>query len=266
MSTGTRYPLDFARKVAARVCNLWGLNEGCTIAGSIRREKPDVGDIELVAPLPAGSTAGVARDTLFQRIAATVMGVGEEGGLFGGMTPGCVGRAIEGVKPFFKHAKVSIDLANPDPVAAMPTWEGGGAIQVDLWRYEPGLAGNRGWVEVVRTGSQEFGTAVLSYWKYINGIPADRKGSDGHLLNSAGWPVATPTEAGLFAEMRLLWVPPRLRTSENVLCSPEWRGVTGGWKREKLLAGMRTLEIKDVSELDARWEETQRLAKAARVF
>lgn len=50
MSTGTRLPLAYAERLAARVVEL--LKRGCErieVAGSIRRKKPDVGDVEIVA-------------------------------------------------------------------------------------------------------------------------------------------------------------------------------------------------------------------------
>lgn len=50
MSTGVRVPLDQARRVAVELATILALGcERIRIAGSIRRRRPDVGDIELVA-------------------------------------------------------------------------------------------------------------------------------------------------------------------------------------------------------------------------
>ena len=70
MSTGPRLPLATADALAAQLMARWGMAApACGVVGSVRRRKPDVGDLELIAPLPPD---GAKIDQLYEVIADAV--------------------------------------------------------------------------------------------------------------------------------------------------------------------------------------------------
>ena len=204
MSEGPRLSLPVATKAAEYLMRLWQMpTPDSLIVGSIRRRKPTVGDVEIIAPWPGAGNA----DPLYERIAETI-GVGGDG-LFGAVRPEPVlkGRALEGLKPGFKACALHITLKRKDRDPPEPI-----EVPVQIFRYVPGATGNRGWVELMRTGPGEFGEWFLWRWKEQHHIPIDRKASrDGFLVDEAGEVVPTPAEADCFAEVGLPVVAPERR-------------------------------------------------------
>lgn len=218
MSVGLRIPLGRADAVAAAIMRLWDMNApACAVVGSVRRRKAEVGDIELIAPLPEVCTRPIdplgpkpekptdATDPLYARMLATT---GADAGLFEPDPPPPVARAVEGLKPGFLAASLEVNIAGiagPADGAAMP-------IPVQVYRYTPGERGNRGWIELMRTGPREFGIWFLTQWKAAQECTGDRRGSiDGWLVDRYGVRVPTPSEDDCFRLIRRAFVPPEER-------------------------------------------------------
>ncbi len=70
MSTGTRIPLARAQAAAAYLIDLWAL-EGAHVVGSVRRQRAEVGDLEMVCYLMPAEA-----DTVYRNIKATMSTAG----------------------------------------------------------------------------------------------------------------------------------------------------------------------------------------------
>lgn len=153
--------------------------------GSVRRARETVGDLEFTAPAqPLGGKASLfeapANDDLHDAIKATI----DKG-------HGVAGR---GLRPHFLAASLTMKMRGEEGTITVP---------VQVFRYTPA---NRGWVEIMRTGPDEFGRLFLHEWKQRWG---GSKGSvDGHLVGSAGERIGVPTEAHAFDLCGLPWVDP----------------------------------------------------------
>lgn len=192
MSEGPRIPLPVARAAAAKLMQLWGMAEpACLVVGSVRREKPDVGDLEFIAPHKDGPY-----DSLFDLINSTCA---DAEGMFASK-PTAERFAVpeKGLKRGFKFVSLACHMTRQDG----SKW----VIPVQIHRYG---AGNRGWIELMRTGPDEFGRLFLHEWKQKWG---GSKGSvDGHLVDGAGKPVKVESEAEAFKLCGLPAVEPRDR-------------------------------------------------------
>lgn len=201
MSTGTRVTLEQADRIAAALFTRWKFPPGdtCAVVGSVRRRKPDVGDLELIAPW-----CDPAKDWVYRAIAESMKA---EGIFAGSESERPVGFPLEGLKPGFKACTLSIGML--DSRSGETVW-----MKVQIFRYVPGDRGNRGWIELMRTGPDEFGRWFLGRWKKAFDIPfgADGKAStNGFLVDRHGKPVFTPTEADCFRILRLPHITPENR-------------------------------------------------------
>lgn len=195
MSTGARLPLEKALRVAEFLYDAWRLSpRECVVVGSVRRGRPDVGDLEILAPLePRGD------DTLCRVVQATMEP--DSASLFAasGSRDRYLGRVERGLKPGFLAASL---VVRP--------W--GIEIPVQIYRYEPE---NLGWMLIERTGPADFGRWFLGQWKKAWGIPAGEHGRpasiDNHLVDAQGRRVPVPTEADAFRMIRSVEIPPRDR-------------------------------------------------------
>lgn len=201
MSTGTRVTLEQADRIAAALFARWNVPPGdsCQVVGSVRRRKPDVGDLEIIAPL-----CDPRRDWVYRAISGSM----QADGIFAGSeAQKPVGYPIEGLKPGFKACKLQVLMADSRTGEAV-------SIKVQVFRYEPGERGNRGWLELYRTGPTEFGVWFLGRWKKAFDIPFGELGkasANGFLVDRHGKPVFTPTEADCFRILRLPHVTPENR-------------------------------------------------------
>lgn len=167
-----------------------------TVAGSIRRGRPEVKDLEIVAvprwaEVPdrydlLGETT-VRRNELFRWAAGSAVwwvktgtrerkpwAIKEDGKYWRGL-----------VGPFEDDVVLDLFLAAPE---------------------------NAGIITVIRTGCAEFSQALVTHAKRI-GMPCA-----GGYLTSRGKPVPTPTEEDVFRMLGLAWVEPEARTGAEALC------------------------------------------------
>jgi len=199
MSTGVRIPLATADHLAESLMARWKMAApACGVVGSVRRRKPDVGDLELIAPLPP---EGAKFDPLYESIADSL---GLRRGLFTPEIP-AIGEAVEGVKPGFKAASLRVQIRLGECQEEL--------FGVQVFRYTPE---NCGWQWLMRTGPDDFGKWFLWQWKQVYGIPTgdEHKASqDGHLIDGNKVVVPVPTEDDCFRCIRRPFVPPEERTA-----------------------------------------------------
>ena len=198
MSTGPRLPLAAADAAARHLMMLWKMPKGAVVVGSVRRRKPDVGDLEILAPLPPGNYR--QGDDLFYAIDATINP--HRAGMFGGGGEP-IGRAISGLAPGFKTARLEVSFKIDGTRLVVP---------VQVFRATPA---SWGWKTVMYTGPDDFGKYVLVRWKAAFGIPPTAQASvHGHLVNAAGEVVPVPTEQDVFRLARIGWFEPEHREAE----------------------------------------------------
>ena len=193
------------------------------IAGSLRRRVPMVGDIELVVPLPGSFFQGIEMpmqppdgdpllDRLNERFTAAVVSAEPSArkcappGLFVAaaetgkvaVLERCLGRAIKGVKPGFRYCQLEMPLR----------FEPRALVKVDIFRFVPGPMGNRGWIELIRTGPAELGQKACARWKYIS-----RGGysEDGFPHRADGTRLPVPTEMDAFELLGWDYIEPEYR-------------------------------------------------------
>ncbi len=182
----TARPLHEAEAIAAQVVtDLSPYCERIEVAGSVRRRKEQVGDIEIVA-IPRYELGGLFAthpvNTLWAYLEAST-----------------TYRLIKGKGPDGRYYQ----LVRPDT----------DDVQIDLFIAQED---NWGYILLLRTGSAAFGPAVLARWKHRQWMRAqDEHGSvDGHLVTRAGEIVPTPDEETVFRLVGLDPVPPEERTDE----------------------------------------------------
>lgn len=177
-----RRPLADTERIAATiVADLAPVCMRIEVAGSVRRGKDVVGDIELVV---------IPRD--------------EPTGLFGDRTTNAL----------WTHLHVSdayrfLQGDNPDGRYYQLALSTHDDLQVDLFLAQ---SDNWGLTLLVRTGSAAFSTSILARWKKIQGIGREQPGSvDGRLVDRAGRVVPTPEEDTVFALVGLRSIDPASR-------------------------------------------------------
>lgn len=200
MSDGPRIPLAaaeaFVLALFQRRLGYASIEEaaqdGVEVGGSIRRRRPDIGDVEIIAPMPRAANPECVQsseDRLFRELNLCVSNpwVDGSGSLFAEKpdTSRAFGMAVRGLKPGFKACSLCLRAYGVE-------------VGLDVFRYD---ALNAGWVKLCRTGPGEFGQWFLGRWKERMGIPVGdpaRKASvDGYLVDARGQivPVATEEEA-----------------------------------------------------------------------
>lgn len=179
------------------------------LVGSLRRGRVDVHDVDLIAPMPAGS-----EDPLYDRIRETFGDTKEaaKNPLFGAVAAPVSdwGRVVKGLNRNFKTIELAVKLrgstTNPDPAWSTPF-----ELKLEIHRYTPG---ERGWIEMMRTGpgglSEEevgWGPMILIRWKQR--VP----GSKGGLSYPDGSKLHAPDEDSVFRAVGISnWIPPAHRT------------------------------------------------------
>lgn len=208
MSTGPRFQLDYARRVARQLVATLTNSISLEVVGSVRRESETVGDLEFIAPLPADE----ANDTLYLDLAKRFYLDGappiETGGLFSAPVEreSKIGEPRRGLNPGFKYAGVTLRLKVPAPAE----------MAIEFYRYTPGPTGNRGWIQLIRTGPAEFSHRMVMRWQALRGDRERAGSADGFPLDINGHPIAVPDENAAFALLRLPFIEPKDRTPERM--------------------------------------------------
>jgi len=173
-----------AERIAAEiVVDLSTYCDRISVAGSVRRRKSEVGDLELVA-IPARGAGG-----LFSDIATNL--------LWEHLHASDRYHFTKGDNPNGRYYQLALSLY-PD-------------LQVDLFLAE---TDNWGLILLVRTGSAEFSTAALARWKRRQGIGPEQAGSvGGRLVRRDGEVAPTPEEETVFELLGLPWIAPEQRHS-----------------------------------------------------
>lgn len=183
MSSGARVSLARAESLGVELCLMLQAHcEQLHLAGSARRRRPSIGDLELVYQpklvevgrlppdlfLPARPRMGSAVRLALEKLLAIGTFQRAKGDPFGS-----------------RHQRVTYD-----------------GMAVDLFAAP---ADTLGWILVLRTGPKEFNLAVLGALK-ARGIH-----SDGGRLFRGDAPLPTPTEASVFQLAGMPFVPPEDR-------------------------------------------------------
>jgi len=195
-ATKTTIPLDVAERAATRLVNT--LAPACSrieVAGSIRRGKPEVGDIELVA------------------IPSTVHAVQRD--LFGGVTTVHSRNLLD--EELERLIAMRAIRRSPPPDGARAAWgehykkmwiaAGGQVVQVDLFLATPETWGA---LFCIRTGPAAFSQALVTHFK----LRTPYRQQDGALVVEAtGEVVPVPEEADYFRLAGVPYIPPAERTA-----------------------------------------------------
>lgn len=199
--------LENARRMADKLIIQFG--PFCTrieIAGSIRRKKPVVGDIELVA-IPRVETRQVA-------------------GQYALFNPGLPSREVSLLDEWLEHMATMtpprIEKKPPPGVETLTAWgerykkfwvylsDKLGFIQVDLFLT---TAETWGSIFTIRTGPAGYSHELVKYIKYKT--PYEQR--DGALWDMrTGERVHTPSEMCYFETIGVPWWPPEYRTEERL--------------------------------------------------
>lgn len=214
MSDGPRIPLEkaeeFVLAIFQRRLGFASIEEaardGVEVVGSIRRRRSDIGDIEIIAPMPRAADpekVQSSEDRLFRELNLCVSNpwVDGSGSLFASApdTSRAFGQAVRGLKPGFKACSLKLAAYGVE-------------VGLDVFRFD---AHNAGWVKLCRTGPSEFGQWFLGRWKERMGIPVGdpkRQASiDGYLVDDRGQIVPVATEEEAFRMIGANFVPPDRR-------------------------------------------------------
>ncbi len=182
MSTGTKMDLQTASELAVRLCECLVTAAAVArvrVVGSVRRRRGEVGDIEILIEPQMIET-----------------------GLFSDQQPD-----LESVR---RVARTWGELVkNGDRFIQVQHSSG---VNIDLFLcYPPAQWGS---LLAIRTGPRELSTLAVSRMRNYG-----LRHVDGHIENSAGELVPTPTEEDFFAAARLSCLPPNRRDAASALQS-----------------------------------------------
>lgn len=180
------------------------------------RDENTVHDVDLLAGLPGEDQD----DTLYESL-RTLLGdrkAAEKAPLFDSTAnPGSAyGTATSGLAPRFKKCVIEMPLPGaPDAIDA--GWRLPFTLKIEIHRYTPGALGNKGWVQMIRTGPGAksenelgWGEMMLHRWKHRNPGGCSR---DAYPCLPDGTRVPVPDEERAFALVGLKWIEPKLRTT-----------------------------------------------------
>lgn len=162
-----------------------------SVAGSIRRRKPRVGDIEIVAePILQGAPSLFDQQQISIEIALDEMVQS--------------GRLKRGEKDGERYKRLYV---------WSPLGDGGDWLKVDLFIVRP--PAQWGVIMAIRTGPAEFSKWLVTDVRQGGARCYDMKFENGALWRN-GAVIETPDEGVLFQELGLKWVEPWNRTKEAV--------------------------------------------------
>lgn len=180
------------------------------------KNEDTVHDVDLIAGLPDEGED----DVLYERL-RTLLGdpkAAAKNPLFGEVAcpPSPFGQATSGLAPRFKKCVIEMPLPGAE-AAIEPGWRLPFTLKIEIHRYTPGAKGNRGWVQMIRTGpgaksDQEigWGEMMLHRWKQRNPGGCSR---DAFPCLPDGSRVPVWDEMRAFALVGLQYIPPHARTT-----------------------------------------------------
>lgn len=192
--------LATAHKLALRLLELWDPTGRGLVVGSILRRKPEVGDVDLLIPSPA---EGAQVDVVHERMQRSVFEPGEAN-LFAEPHRDEAQHfdPVMGFVPGFKHTRLRCDTE------AREGWPAGcEPFHVEVYRATLETPSNFGWIQIVRTGPEEHGRAVVAHIRRMG-----MKAEGGYLFDAYGQVQHTPTEQDAYRVLGLRWVEPWMRT------------------------------------------------------
>ena len=206
-----------ARAVADRVVYDLGLaiEGGFEVCGALRRQRQRISEIDLIAPLPA--PGGV--DRLGQEILRRFTRRSAAGSLFRAELPTESMGWIEEAPLGFRRCELRFVQRFIDGSAM--------EVPVRIQRYVPGPAGNRGLVQVYRTGPAMFVSWLLDRYRLLRGGQAAAC-REMFLLDRSGRPMAAASERAVFEMARIGCVEPVDRCSERAKVWVVGSGRVGG--------------------------------------
>jgi len=188
--------LEEARKLAEDIRQ--HLSQACKrieVAGSIRRQKPEVGDIELVAvPIDGPGQLTSGQRTLFMEATA-------------GPSPTVIQDHVRALikEGYFKEGPLNkAGHKAPFGPRYMKVGHAASGIQLDLFVVLP--PAEFGIVYLIRTGSADYSH------DFVTRIQAKGyRSQDGHLENMEGKSFPTPEEKDVYDITGMAWIAPELR-------------------------------------------------------
>ncbi len=207
MSDGPRMTLATAQQVAASLQDL--LLPACqrlVVAGSVRREKPDVGDIELV--IEPRYTAVEQRVTLFDTQTVRQCALEQQ-------VQALFGMGI--LQPRFKEngAVIAWPKQFTSDSRYLATWycpDDHERFKLDLFIQRPDRLRVWGWQLLLRTGPRDANTLLVTHRNKGGLLPPTCVVKDGTVTTTSGLPIPLETEAAVFEAWHLVYVPPQQRS------------------------------------------------------
>lgn len=219
MSDGPRIPLKTAQRVAEDIQSM--LAPSCQrllVVGSVRREKPTVGDIELVLEPRYSSTE--ERVNLFETKQVKVCEVERVVDALAavGVFSPCYkenGAVIAWPKTFTATSRHLSLWYCPNEHEAIP---------LDLFIQREDRLRVWGWQTVLRTGPGEANQLLVTSRQKGGLLPPTFVVKDGNVTTTSGIPITLETEAQVFEEWHMVYVPPQERSVEAYIRARlEWR-------------------------------------------
>lgn len=173
--------------------------EKVMICGSIRREKPEVKDIEIVA-IPKFIERETPTDNLFEPVL-------KENVNWLHFWATVKQKTIRWIKPG------TSEIITWTPKADGRYWRGlvkteGKEIKLDLFLANPD---NFGVIETIRTGPADFSQALVTVIKHQTPFRV----FEGHLINEEQQIISCPTQEAFFRNAGIVFVPVQIRETPN---------------------------------------------------
>ncbi len=191
-----KVPLEEARILAEDIRQ--HLSQACKrveIAGSVRRQKPEVGDIELVAvPIDGPGQLTTGQRTLFMEATA-------------GPSPTVIQDRVRALIKEGYLTEGPRDKASrraPFGPRYMKTVHAASGIQLDLFVVLP--PAQFGMVYLIRTGSADYSHGFVTEL-----LKRGYRSQDGHLEDKDGHTIPTPEEKDVYQAVGIEWIAPELR-------------------------------------------------------
>lgn len=239
MSQGVKVPYADALPAAdALLAFIGGDAEQAIVAGSLRRKRPTIGDVELVVRprtvrrelvLPGQLFAEtVPVNTTYERLDALAAHYTRDGD---GPTwaplvhEGRTWIYARGERWGGKYRQLIADtFERPMPAGYPDHAPDGWPIGIDV--FLPPDAAQWGWIATLRTGSAEFNIWLIEHLKREQGIKSD----GGFLHDAQGRRLETPTEEDVFKAAGLPVIPPETRDyiegETDTEAARRWRATT----------------------------------------